>query len=661
MNLAGKKIACFVALAHHTRFLLPITDQILKKGGEVIFFLPLSDYPFELELTRLKYPFKYIQDYIRNKEKEQIKTAYNGLMDTLSSRFSQWDGVKTWPLFEQERSVSACIEECFGVETFLKEEKPDLIIALHERNRWGKIIGHYANRDAIPFVTLQEGDYHESRLSFSAHTEFSTANLLWGSATKETLVKHYCSEDKISMVGNTHLDTAIKQYTKPKRLKKIRAKYKFNDTKKIVLVLVDLEYGAIIEAKIWEIFLSNLPKKVQLVIKWHPNVKRQTYVKIEKMIKAINPKVRMMYTEDAYELLAVADYCVTLGKTTLALEAVAYGKPLFAYPSWTSKQEYYADKGVAQALKPLGDWTALEDTLKNGVPENLAEAVEAYLSNSFYRLDGKAVMRVLEVIEFLIDKRRASVDSQLKPIQYENEMIKGRVSFILPIGYDAEAFVATVTSLGQHVEYADWQLIVVNHQPDTESLLDGLGGDVQIVESEAGRLAELYNQGAMVANGEVLIFLQPGILYARGETIPELAKQGLVAIPINDAEMKPYCLGVSFDFNYTPFNIVDQQFRLQAAGGGALAISREHFSLIGGFDQSLDNRYVEVDLSLAASKAGMTIVYAKDDLFVFYKGSFDLGMDNDHWQGRLGFFAKWLGSLPKNDNFAQYAKELMVV
>ena len=50
--LKGKKIACFVALPHHTRFLWPITSALERHGAKVIFFTTMSDFPFEGDLIK---------------------------------------------------------------------------------------------------------------------------------------------------------------------------------------------------------------------------------------------------------------------------------------------------------------------------------------------------------------------------------------------------------------------------------------------------------------------------------------------------------------------------------------------------------------------------------------------------------------------------------
>src|SRR3569623_3125467 len=87
----------------------------------------------------------------------------------------------------------------------MRIEKPDLPLALHERNRCGKLHGHIARKHGAAYLTLQEGYYYEDRLSFCAHTEYPTAQMTWGEDTAALLERHGCSRNKMVMVGNTHL------------------------------------------------------------------------------------------------------------------------------------------------------------------------------------------------------------------------------------------------------------------------------------------------------------------------------------------------------------------------------------------------------------------------------------------------------------------------
>lgn len=664
MKLRGKTIACFVALAHHTRFLLPITEAAAKAGANVLFFLPLSDYPFERDLTRLGYSFRFIPEYVDEELKIKIANSYNQFVDTWAERYGRWDGVCLWPLFEQERSMTSCIEECFCVERFIQKEKPDIFLALHERNRWGKTIGHLANKYGVPFVTLQEGDYHESRLSFSAHTEFSTVDLLWGQACKDTLVQHRCAEDKIVLTGNTHLDTARRVNTTPQNIARVKRELKLPADKKIVLVLTDLEWGAIIDERIWREFMGNFPADAHLVFKWHPNVKRSTMLGIQKTIETLAPQVTILYMHDAYELLAVADYCVTLGKTTLALEAVAFGKPLFALPSFSSRQQYYADLGVALPIDPIGNWNNLIEVMRGGMPAHLQTAIDRYLTHSFYKLDGKAAERAVAIIDYIVEQRDAHKELKERrtaKLHFERAAVPGRVSFVVPGGHDGEAFLATVTSLARNVGYPDWELVVTVNDAAVETVLENLGGDIVVVKDEGETLGRLYNKGAELASGETLIFIKPGTVFLKGEGLIELAQQGVTGTAIRDAQMAPLNLGYHFDFNYVPQPMTHENATRDAVGGGLLALSRALFETLGGFDAGIADYLIEPDLCLTARRAQAAVHYAQNSLAACFKETFPALRGDEQWQPRVKFFAKWAGELPKDDDYLNFAKSLLQV
>lgn len=679
MKLKGKRIACFVALAHHTRFLLPITETAKRYGADTLFFLTMSDYPFERDLFKKKINYKYLNNYINDEVREKISISLDTFFKQWAKRLFQWDGFRQWPLLEQERMISSCFEEYFCLEEFIKREKPDIFVALHERNRWGKVIGHLSHKYGIPYVTLQEGDYHEDRLSFSAHNEYSTVNLLWGEATKDMLIKHKCPPDKIILVGNTHLDNAKKIYSDSTKIRQIKEELKIPLDKKILLFLIDLEWGAVMDGWVWESFLKGLSDDVVAVFKWHPNITRPTYIKIEKNIKEVAPSAVVLYTYDPYALLGIADYCVTLGKTTLALEAVAFGKPLFAIPSRDGTKDYYVQMGVAQSVSPPGNWKSLYETMENGVPEDIKRNVDEYLRRSFYHLDGKAVDRALDVISYVLECRQSRRAEKRKTSELPNFQAKGRVSFVIPSGDDADALLSTLTSLSQNVKYPDWEVVIVVNNENIKEILSGISGDVKLVESQGENLSLLYNRGADEAAGEYLIFMKPGIVYFKDEGLLEAMKDSIAGVPLKNPDMSPYCLGIGFDFNFTPYFIREERkgnavaektglsLSRDAVGGGLLGVHRGIFESIGGFDEGIANHLTEVDLCLSAKEKSYSVKYLSDCIgFVFretftQKSGVRSQESEEDWKRRVRFFAKWCGKLPKDEDYIKFAGELLKV
>lgn len=672
MKLKGKKVACFVALPHHTRFLLPLAEASKKYGANVIFFLTMSDYPFERDLVKNKVAYKYLNNYTNDEVREKIEKSYDIFMEEWVKRCFAWDGFRHWSLLEQERLLSTCFEEYFCLEEFIKREKPDIFVALHEGgNRWGKLIGHLSNQHGIPFITLQEGDYYESFLGFSVHTEYSTANLLWGEATMNMLVSYKCSADKIVLVGNTHIDNAKKMYSEPVKKRQIKAELKIPEGKKVLLFLVDIEWGAIMDGVVWEKFLDGLSDDIIAVFKWHLNVMRGTYLKIEEQIKERAPSAVVLYTYDPYALLSIADYCVVLGKTTLALEAVAFDKPLFAIPSRDGTKDYYVEMGVAQSVSPPGNWKHLYETIENGVPEDIKRNVDEYLRQSFYRLDGKAVDRALNVISYILECRQDKAKSKgQKAKGKERQYVAGRVSFIIPSGNDAESLLSTLTSLSQNVKYPDWEVVIVINDENMKEMLSGVSGDIRIVDSEGDNFSLLYNKGAEASTGEYLIFMKPGIVYFKDEGLLDALKGGVAGIPLRNPDMTPYCLAIGFDFNFAPYMIRDegQKEDKDAVGGGLIGMHRSMFESIGGFDEGIANHLTEADICLSAKDKGYPVKYLPDCLGFVFRATDQQSDSQPHsaesgqeWKQRIRFFAKWWGKLPKDDDYIKFAGDLLKV
>jgi len=666
MNLKGKKIACFLALPHHTRFFIPLRQEIKRQGGEIIFIVPLSDYPFELDLIKRNLSFKYFTDYMNEAVREKIKNAGSELMDQWSKHCFKWDGFSRWPLFKQCWFFESVVEEYFCMERFIEVEKPDLFLAHHEATRWGKVIGHLAYKNQIPYITFQEGDYYGDQGAFLIHTEYSTADLLWGNATINWLKRYQCSPDKMFPIGNTHIDDAIKTYGSPSIMEGIKKEIGIPLDKKVILFLVDIKYGGITEKEVWQRFLSGLDtldKEAVCLFKWHPNVYLSAYEKIQEIFKELYPSAILLHMYDPYRLIAISDYCVTLGKTSLAVESLAFGKPLFALPASDTLEDYYVDKGIAQTAFPAGNWTNLFKTIKNGIPEETQVKVDRYLTEYFYKLDGKSVERAIDVIRFVLETKSES-QAKLKPRRkkIDQRVVPGRMSIILPTGKDEAAFLSTLTSLVQDMKHPDWELVIVSHHPEMNEILPAVSGDVRVVEAKEGSLGALYNRGAMAATGELLVFMKPGIAYVKGEGLAEATQKGIVGIPLKKIDGTPYCLGIGFDFNLTPYRLTDESKRPHAAGGGFIAMGRDRFTAIGGFDSEIANHLIEPDLCLKAIELNIPVQYLSECLALHYKETF-FGEDltEESWKNRVRFFAKWVGKIPKEEDFIAFSKDLLSV
>lgn len=666
MNVKGKRIACFVALAHHTRFLWPITDALEKRGAKVIFFTVASDFPYEGDLIKKGKPYKLLQNYSRADTGEKIEKTTKAFFDLWEKRCFDWDGMRHWGFVTQNHLELHGFHEYFYLEEFIKTERPDMFMLLNERNRWGKLVGHQATKAGIPYVTFQEGDYYEDRLSFSGHCEYSTALLLWGKAARGRLVRAQASLDKMVLIGNTHLSTIKTRDFKKESIIHRKKELNIPLDKKVVLFLVGIQWAVAKEKEVWEDLLKGIGDDEGIVklFKWHPKVGFASYKRnIEDYFKVRFPSCILLHNYDSYKLLPIADYCVTLGKTTLATEALSFGKPVFSIPGRDGTIDHYAQAGVAQRLWPPGNWEVLYDAIKNGVPQEVQAKVDTFLSEYFYKNNTVAVERALEVIDHVFESQKPTK----KKLVMNKNRVPGRVSIILPSGADPEPLLATLTSLTQKVGFSDWGAILVVNSDNVRGVLQSLSGDVQVVEAQGEELSHLYNKGAEAASGEHLVFIRPGILYFKDPGLLEAFPNSVVGIPIKNSDMTPYCFGIGFDFNYTPYMMgeSDNGAPRDAVGGGFLGVDREVFEALDGFDEGIANHLIDADLCLAAKQKGYSIHYLPEALAFHFTETFvpiregEAEEAENAWRGRIRFFAKWVGQLPKNDNYLEFAEELL--
>jgi len=652
MSLRGKKVCCFVGLPHHSRFMWPVMEEARKAGARTLFFTTLSDYPFERDVNKRGVGCRLLQSYAGAETRARIAETTTEFFAEWQKRMFDWDGLKHWPMVLQSSLLTAGFEEYHCLEEFMRIEKPDLLLALHERNRWGKLLGHMARKHGAAYLTLQEGDYYEDRLSFCAHTEYTTALMTWGEDTAALLERHGCSRNKMVMVGNTHLAQVGADYFTAKHRRSVKQELGIALDRKVVLFLVGLQWGVVKDIGLWRQLLDGLGDDVVKVFKWHPKVAAGSFVKdYQAVFKEHFPSCILVQDYDAYSLLAVADYCVALGKTTLGVEALSFGRPLFSMPGLDGEADHYLKQGISQSLEKPAGWQALYRTIEHGVPADVQSTVDDFLERFFHRRNREALLRAREVMELLLD------ESSANNMRFEVATpLAGKISFIIPSGHDGEALMASLVALADKVNLPDWEAIVVLHDPALAEVLAPVAGDLAIVTAEGDSLGALYNAGAAVARGEYLVFLRPGVLYYNGDGLIAAAAAGVAGVPIHQADMTPYCLGLHYNFNSDPEFITRPGPDVQALGGGLLAVSRTLFERIGGFDEAVANHLVEADLCLTAARLGAELRYQDTALaFNFRETFYDLDRASTAWRRTLRFFAKWRGQLPKDEDFMMYA------
>ncbi len=267
--LHGKKALCFIALPHHNRLLVPIMEKLSQRGVEVVFFTAAAEAAFEITLNDAGLPYRHALDYATPELAEQATAACRALRPMWQQLFLSQPVLQAIPIPIQDKIIVSAVENLYCFKRMLEVEKPDLLFALHELNPWGKILGYLSHVLGIPYVTFQEGLFYTSVPFNRFHTDYSTACVVWGEATKEMLIAAGCSPDKIPMLGNIDLWKARERATHPESIAATRQALGIKPQQKLVLFFPSHADYKSFEAAPLQKWLKSQPD-VGLVFKWHP-------------------------------------------------------------------------------------------------------------------------------------------------------------------------------------------------------------------------------------------------------------------------------------------------------------------------------------------------------------------------------------------------------
>lgn len=192
------------------------------------------------------------------------------------------------------------------------------------------------------------------------------------------------------------------------------------------------------------------------------------------------------------------------------------------------------------------------------------------------------------------------------------------ISFII-VNYGSAKFLKPcLTSLTKNAPSAPWEAIIVNN--DSEPLEDFFYlGNIRVIENgNNDGFAKACNLGSNIAKGRILFFLNPDT-EVRTSNIDLLVEKlndpsvGIAApkLLLPSGDIQPWSNGKRI----TPFSIIlgnlfkiDDLHEIDWASGAALAITKDLFMKIGGFDEVFFMYFEDVDLCKRVSRSGKRIV-----------------------------------------------------
>ncbi|MFH2060684.1 MAG: hypothetical protein ABIJ59_17510 [Pseudomonadota bacterium] len=615
----GKKVVAYVALKHHIRFIIPIMEQLSKLGATTQYIVAQAERSQEITAIEAELEYYHVFEFLTDADTEDILNNYwmlkTGLGDTLLRNTVFGVIVPT----VMDKTLFATAQEYIGFNNFFKTCQPDICIALHEVNRWGKMFAFHAKKHDVPCITLQEGllttASKENNYKFTGHVQYSTIALLWGNATKKKLIGCDLPGERLFPIGNTHLSGELSRITK-KNIRTLKRK-QYHSNGLVALLLPSIYLPPLAELKpIFQSFSKH--KENQLFVKFHPATTKET---IEKWIGPLNQKIKAAIhffhgEENIYDLMAMSDICVLTEGSTTGLEALVMNKPVVELK--LNSPVYLAfslsDQKAAIPMTP-NEFAEQIHSHKNLFSLMDKNGIETYIHNELHDPEN-SIKNAIDILSGVLSVKLSQGPKTMIPEVNSNL----EWSIILPVIDNPELLFEILEAISLHSENETYEVILIkseNLSPTLSLLLNSLEGDISFIESKKDQpLSRAMDQAALKALGENLIFMEntlaptAGWLSALKKGRSKFDKLNIFGARIINKYNNIVHAGMVINANCTPvssYMYVDGNFphslteRSFQMVNHFICIHRDIFYEIGGFNDNA-GVYAFMDICLRAGE-----------------------------------------------------------
>ncbi|MEM6533227.1 MAG: glycosyltransferase [Myxococcota bacterium] len=242
------------------------------------------------------------------------------------------------------------------------------------------------------------------------------------------------------------------------------------------------------------------------------------------------------------------------------------------------------------------------------------------------------------------------------------------VSIVIPVFNRVEYTEACLRALAAHTP-ADvgFELVIVDNASSdgTPALLAQLEGAVVVHRNETNLgFAKACNQGARLASGEILVFLNndtevhAGWLRPLLDELDEQPKTGAVGSRLLYPDGTVQHAGVAIGRDQIPYHIhsglaandpkVTERRAFPIVTAACIAVRRQEFFDLGAFDEGFINGHEDIDLCMRLRQADREVIYRPDSVVTHYESVSEGRMDKrPHNVART--FAKWREQLVQDD------------
>ncbi len=662
-----KHVVAYIALKHHTRFIVPIMEQLASWGARTEYLVAQAERSQEITAIETSLDYHHIFDFLKEEDHDDIKDIYLLLRDTFGRTLVKDIAFSLQVPTVLDKTLSSTAQEYVAFKNYFTNNRPDLCIALHEVNRWGKLFAFHAKRNGIPFITLQEGllTAASANLSFqmTGHVQYSSLCFVWGKNSKDKLINYEAPEDRILPVGNTHLSNEIVTLKKNNIRKKKRAEYNV-EKKHVVLLLFSSDIPK--SKELVPIYNALIKKRdIHLITKFHPATTRLSITKwmndfpenLKEMIHPVHGE------ENTYNLIAMSDLCVLSEGSTTGLEALAIGKPLVLLDleSPVIYQSNLVEENAAIGMTPVELAKALIKNQNFNQFMNKA-GVEQYIRNELYK-PHKSIDYTTALMEKAVSAFHHQTPEKLNPYVTGNTT---DWSIILPITEPADIFLMVLEQISLNSSDHNYEVILLRPEKisnEINTILESLDGDVNfLTHCSPDNCIPVLNQAAQTAGGEYVVFMNEGLSPLPGwldnlkYTIDRSDPKAVFGAHITNHYKNIIHAGIVLNANNQPasaYQYLDEDFphskktRAFQMVDHFLCSSREKFLSMGGFEL-LAGQYKFMDFCLRTNEitGNSSAIFCGDVRLVKLQSE----TASQNIDASIYFYSRWHGQLWESES-----------
>lgn len=242
------------------------------------------------------------------------------------------------------------------------------------------------------------------------------------------------------------------------------------------------------------------------------------------------------------------------------------------------------------------------------------------------------------------------------------------ISIIIPVFNKVEYTQKCLTTLIQNTQEVHYEVIIVDNASTdgTQNFLKSLNGGAKIITNKENLgFARACNQGAKVASGKYLVFLnndtEPQIGWVKN-VIRDFERDDSIGIIGNKLIYQDNTIqhaGITFlkvnnKYQFWPSHryrhksgndaLVNNFEEVHAVTGACLFIPKDLFNTVGGFSEEYKMYFEDLDLNLKVKKTGKRIFYEPGSIVIHHEGKSSpnqMEIDRLNIQSAEIFFSKW--------------------